>query len=130
MHQLIRLAAYLWPLPYTLFGFACGLLLAGRFQYLDGVFEIHSPAIASVLKRFPVAANAVTFGHAVLARDNEILRLTRQHERVHVRQYERWGIVFVPAYLLASAFLYLQGKDGYRDNPFEKQAYAVDATDS
>ena len=50
MHQLIRLAAYLWPLPYTLFGFACGLLLAGRFQYLDGVFEIHSPAIASVLK--------------------------------------------------------------------------------
>lgn len=127
MHQLIRLLACLWTLPYTLLGIACGLLLAGRFQCVDGVFEIHSPAIARCLSRFPVAARAITLGHAVLARDKETLRLTRSHERVHVRQYERWGIVFVPAYLLVSACLYLQGKNGYRDNPFEKQAYAADS---
>lgn len=126
MHQLIRLAAYLWPLPYTLLGIACGALLAGRFQIVDGVLEIYSPTIAKVLTRFPVAASAITLGHVVLAHDQEVLRKTRLHERVHVCQYERWGILFVPAYLLASSCLYLQGKDGYRDNPFEKQAYAED----
>ena len=127
VHRLIRLLAYLWALPYTLFGIACGLLLFGRFQVVEGVCEIHSPVIAGVLKRLPVPASAITLGHVVLARDHEMLGLTRAHERVHVRQYERWGIMFVPAYLLASAFLYLKGKDGYRDNPFEKEAYAIDA---
>ncbi len=127
VHRLIRLLAYLWALPYTLFGIACGLLLFGRFKVVDGVCEIHSPVIAGVLKRLPVPASAITLGHIVLARDHKMLGLTRAHERVHVRQYERWGIMFVPAYLLASAVLYLQGKDGYRDNPFEKEAYAIDA---
>ncbi len=129
VHRLIRLLACLWTLPYTLFGIACGLLLSGRFKVVDGVCEVHSPAIAGVLKRLPVPANAITLGHVVLARDHELLGLTRAHERVHVRQYERWGIMFVPAYLLASTVLYLQGKDGYRDNPFEKEAYVIDAED-
>ena len=108
MHRLIRLVAYLWALPYSLFGIASGLLLSGRFEIVEGVCEIHSPAIAGVLKRFPVPASAITLGHVVLARDHEMLGLTRAHERVHVRQYERWGIMFVPAYLLAPTVLFLQ----------------------
>jgi hypothetical protein len=49
----------------------------------------------------------------------------RTHELVHVRQYERWGPLFVPAYLASSAIIWLRGGDPYRDNPFEREAYAV-----
>lgn len=69
-------------------------------------------------------------GHVVLGWNREMLGFTRTHERVQVRQYERWGIMSVPAYLLASAVIYLQGKDAYRENPFEQKAYSVDDVDS
>ena len=48
---------------------------------------------------------------------------TIPHEMVHVRQYERWGPAFGPAYLLCSFWLWLRRKDAYRDNPFERQAF-------
>jgi hypothetical protein len=50
------------------------------------------------------------------------LAQTRAHERAHVRQYERWGIFFLPAYLLASAGAWLRGAAPYADNVFERQA--------
>ncbi len=126
MRTLLRLPAYLWPLPYTLIGIAIGLLFAGRFRRVDGVIEVHGPLIASVLNRLPVPAMALTLGHVVFGKTEAALEITRKHERVHVRQYERWGLVFVPAYLGSSALLYLRGRDGYRDNPFEVEAYMVD----
>ena len=39
------------------------------------------------------------------------------------RQFERWGPLMGPAYLGASAWMWLSGRDAYRDNPFEVQAY-------
>ncbi len=126
MRSVLRLLAYIWPLPYTLVGIGIGLILGGRFQRVEGVIEIHGPHIAAALRRFVVPALAMTFGHVVFGQTAAALDITRSHERVHVRQYERWGIVFVPAYLLASAFLYLRGRDGYRENPFEVEAYAKD----
>ena len=51
------------------------------------------------------------------------LERVRRHELVHVGQYERWGPAFVPVYLFHSLRLWLAGKDAYRDNPFEKEAY-------
>ena len=68
----------------------------------------------------------MTMGHVVFGQTDAALDITRRHEHVHVRQYERWGPLFVPAYLAASALLYLRGRDGYRENPFEIEAYAVD----
>jgi hypothetical protein len=53
-----------------------------------------------------------------------MLDFCRSHELVHVRQYERWGVLFIPAYLLCSLVLWLTGRDPYRDNPFEREAYA------
>lgn len=126
MRRFLRLAAYAWALPYTVTGIAIGLLLSGRFQKIDGVIEIHGPLIAAVLSRLYVPALAMTFGHVVFGQTAAALEITRAHERVHVRQYERWGIVFVPVYLLISALLYFRGQDGYRENPFEVEAYAVD----
>lgn len=77
----------------------------------------------------PVPAMAMTFGHVVFGANVVALDITRRHEHVHVRQYERWGLLFVPAYLGASVILFLRGRDGYRDNPFEIEAYAIDTPD-
>lgn len=61
----------------------------------------------------------------VLGRDPSCLERCRRHERVHVRQYARWGPFFLPAYLLSSFWQWLRGRDPYRDNAFERQAYAA-----
>lgn len=68
---------------------------------------------------------AITFGHVVLSVD-ELDEDTMRHELVHVRQYERWGPVFVPAYLAASAAARLRGGHHYLHNAFELQARADD----
>ena len=65
----------------------------------------------------------MTLGHVVLGRSAAALDLSQAHELVHVRQYERWGPLFIPAYLLCALVLHVRGKDGYRDNPFEREAY-------
>ncbi|MDO8964417.1 MAG: hypothetical protein Q7W30_08015 [Coriobacteriia bacterium] len=51
------------------------------------------------------------------------------HEHVHVRQYERWGPFFLPAYAISSLVQLARGGDPYRDNRFERQAYAESVTD-
>ena len=65
----------------------------------------------------------MTLGHVVLGRSAAALDVCREHEMVHVRQYERWGPVFIPAYLLCSLVLLMRGRDAYRENPFEREAY-------
>ncbi|TWT86341.1 hypothetical protein [Neorhodopirellula pilleata] len=117
---------YLWAGPNTIVAVAIGLLLGGRFETVNGVIEIEGSRIAAVLSRLPVPAAAMTVGHVVFGRDRGWLQVTRNHERVHVAQYAKWGPFFIPAYLFLSAWLYAQGKDGYRGNPFEIEAYAVD----
>jgi len=116
-------AAYIWASPNTCIGIALGLVLGGRFQIVDGVIEVHGPRIAKVLQRLWIPAAAITLGHTVLGQSAWWLHRTRRHERVHVRQYQRWGPFFIPAYLLASVALFAIGKDGYRSNPFEIEAF-------
>ncbi|QDT08994.1 hypothetical protein [Planctomycetes bacterium K23_9] len=126
---ILRCLAYVWASPYTIAGIAIGLILGGRFQRIDGVVEIFGPRIEKALGRMPMPAMAMTFGHVVFGVHAVALDVTRRHEAVHVKQYERWGPLFVPAYLAASAYLYARGRDGYRENPFEIEAYAVDTPD-
>ncbi len=122
---------FVWALPWTLFGL-CFLPFAapwtnGRVRWVAGVFELHGRGIDWCLRHLtllPGGAAAITFGNTVLGRDAEALESTRSHERVHVRQYGRWGLFFVPAYVIASAWLKLRGRDAYRENPFEVEAYA------
>jgi hypothetical protein len=97
-----------------------------RLRVVDGVLEAHGPTLAWLLANLvPVSGGvaALTLGHVVLARDAELLATTRAHERVHVRQYERWGPLFVPAYLVASVIAALRGGHFYFDNAFEVEAY-------
>lgn len=115
--------AYCWAGPNTCLGVAVGWMLGGRFCINSGVIEIHGPLVADVLKRLWLPAMAITLGHCVLGQTQAALDMTRIHERVHVRQYERWGPFFIPAYLLAWATLCCAGRDGYLENPFEVEAY-------
>jgi hypothetical protein len=63
----------------------------------------------------------------ILGVDRATLAAVRAHEQVHVRQYERWGVLFVPAYLASSAVQLLRGGRPYLDNRFEREARASDA---
>ena len=120
---------YLWALPTT----APGLLLAalaratgGAVRVVDGVVEAEGGAVGWMLRRVPVegGAGAMTLGHVVVGRDKRALETSRAHERVHVRQAERWGPLFFPAYAAASGWAWLRGGDAYLDNAFEREAYA------
>jgi hypothetical protein len=120
------LPAYLWAGPNTSLGIALGWMLSGSFHIERGVIEIHGPHVAEALGRLWLPAMAITLGHCVLGQTKTALEVTRQHERVHVHQYERWGLFFIPAYLAAWAVLCCLGRDGYRENPFEVQAYQAE----
>ena len=69
----------------------------------------------------------MTLGHVVLGCDAVGLESTRVHERVHVEQYERWGLLLLPAYMAASVAAYIRGGDYYFDNRFEREARDVEA---
>jgi hypothetical protein len=125
-----RAFAYAWALPTT----AVGLLFlplalvsrTGGAKVVDGVLELHGGPVDFFLRHCTLlkgGASAMTLGHVVLGRDAALLELTRGHERVHVRQCERWGPFFIPAYLIASVLVMLRGGRPYEDNPFEREAY-------
>jgi hypothetical protein len=44
------------------------------------------------------------------------------HELAHVRQWQRYGMRFIPRYVRASSRASRAGGDRYRDNAFEKEA--------
>jgi hypothetical protein len=122
------LAVRIWASPATLLGllFALPAILGrARVKRVNGVLEVCGGPAAVFLARcvpLPGGASAMTLGHVVLGRDEACLERTRPHERVHVRQYERWGPFFIPVYLGISAFLVLFGRDSYAENPFEREA--------
>jgi hypothetical protein len=123
-----RALAYTWASPTTVVGLLLvGLALAtgARASVVDGVIEAHGGRLAQFLRRgVPLrgGASAMTLGHVVVGRDAQALRRTRAHERAHVRQVERWGVMFIPAYLAASLAAAWRGGHYYRDNRFERHA--------
>jgi hypothetical protein len=128
MQSLRVFLAILWASPWTAFGLVVGLVglvVGGRVQRTGRVIEFYGDGAALFLKTFPLVsgASAVTFGHTVLARDRPALEASRRHELVHVGQYERWGPLFVPAYLGCWLFLWVRRKSPYYDNPFEREAF-------
>jgi hypothetical protein len=99
--------------------------LGARWRWADGALEVAGGYAGRWLARRRVPFAALTLGHVVLAVDAQSLAALRTHEREHVRQYERWGALFGPAYLLSSLWQGLRGADPHRANHFERQAYAV-----
>ena len=130
--RLARVVVYLWASPTTVVGLcaAAGALLSGGSAgVVEGVLEVHGGLVKFFLTRCtPIrgGASAMTLGHVVIARDAYLLDATRAHERVHVRQCERWGPLFIPAYFVASLIALLRRQRPYMDNWFEREAYGHD----
>lgn len=123
-----RFLLYLWPLPVSVLGAALALvarLSGGDWRRVDGVLEAAGGWPARVLGfgfPFSGAVAAITLGHVVLGASVRDLDATRAHERVHVRQFERWGVLMLVLYPLAGLWAGLRGGDPYRDNCFEREA--------
>lgn len=125
-----RALRYLWAAPYTLLGLVLGAfasLFGATARAHFGVIEVFGGGVGRALAHLPepLRFSAMTLGHVILAVDRSALVQLRAHERVHVRQYERWGPLFVPAYCLSSLLQLLRGRNPYRENHFERQAYAA-----
>ena len=128
--ELLQLLIILWTLPNTLLGVTAGVVgicFGGKCQRVRGCLEFYDGLVGWLLRRGPLSNGimAMTLGHSILGQTRAALDIARDHEHVHVRQYERWGPFFLPAYLGCSCALWLMRKDAYRDNPFEIEAYAI-----
>lgn len=129
---MLRILLYLWPLPVTVLGMlVAGIARSsgGHWQRVDGVLESAGGWPAWVLRRgFPFSGSvaAMTLGHVVVGVSAATLIATRAHERVHVRQFERWGVLFLVLYPLAGLLAGLKGGNPYRDNVFEREARAAE----
>lgn len=121
---------YLWVLPTSCVGLAFLPFVrftGGGYQIVDGVLELYGGIVERFLRNGTLlegGASAMTLGHVVLGRDRDALDWSRRHERVHVRQCERWGPLFLAAYGGASLIAMAKGQHAYRDNAFEREAYA------
>ncbi len=123
LRRMKRSLAYAWAAPTTCVGLTAGALTlatGGRVQYRLGTLEFHGGFSTWLATRNGFAA--MTLGHAIIGRDADSLDYCREHEQAHVRQVERWGVAFIPAYLLASLWAWKQGKHYYFDNWFERDA--------
>lgn len=129
MSALARLLMLVWVSPNSMVGLLIGmtgLATGGRAQIRRGCLEFSGGLVCWILKRLPPGGVlAMTLGHIIIGQTESGLSVARDHEHVHVRQYERWGPFFVPAYLSCSFFLWLQNRDCYRENPFEIEAYSI-----
>jgi hypothetical protein len=121
----VRWLGYLWAFPVT----AVGLMLAGsaaatggRVRLRAGVVEAHGGLVRRLLvgNRFWTGGAAMTLGHVILARDEACLDRSRPHELGHVRQFERWGPLLLPAYWAVAVWLKCRGYNPYLDHPFEQ----------
>ncbi len=125
---LFRGLGYVWAAPNSGLGMLVGLvgvLSGGNAQVHRGCIEFHGGFVNWTLDRLAGGVVAMTLGHTILGQTEAALAVVRDHEQVHVRQYERWGPVFIPAYVACSVYLWCRGRDLYRDNPFEVEAYAL-----
>lgn len=132
--KVFRIFAVIWASPYTCLGLVIGLLgllTGGSVQISGRAIEFYGGGVKWLLQRFPDGQFmlAMTLGHTILGQTAAALDISREHELVHVRQFERWGPFMGPAYLGCSLVLWLKRGKPYRDNPFEREAYGRELDD-
>ena len=121
-------AAIVWASPATVLG----LLVAAAALASGGGVRRRAARAGSLGRRRGLAAGSCTAGARRGRHDAGACRAgrrssganhSREHELVHVAQYERWGPFFIPAYFLCAAAQRLAGRHPYWDNPFEREAF-------
>jgi len=125
----LTLLGIVWALPITLFGMLLSvpvLAMRGHLTIVAGP----TPAVVvsgrladRMLARHPFGAMwAMAIGHVVIVTQHGLTPQILSHELAHVRQAACWGIFFPIAYLLASGWAVVRGKDAYWHNVFEVAA--------
>jgi len=106
---------FIWTLPNTVIGLLLGLLTFQRPRVTGGalVFDRVPRGPTWVLSR--MNRTAMTVGYVILG-SRPVEGTLLAHERHHIRQYRRWGPLFIPAYLLLAVPF------GYERHPFELAA--------
>lgn len=109
---------YVWAAPNTLIGLLGAATVRARPRTWRGVLLLEEArgGLARFLSWRGFAA--ITLGHVIIVNRRASDHLLA-HELTHVRQHERWGPAFYPAYLLVSL-------RGYKRNPFELAAKRVE----
>jgi hypothetical protein len=130
--RLLHLARMAWAMPCSVVGLllaAAALLLGGSARRVGHTIEVglarrqqQAPRCAA---RLPFLA--ITFGHVIIGQSHEALATLRAHEGEHVRQYEQLGLLFFVAYPASSLIAWLRGRCPYRDNRFEREAFAAES---
>jgi hypothetical protein len=124
----ILLMKVLWASPWSFWGLSVGTLgmvTGARVRRSGRILEFWGGLLPLFLKYFPFVAGSpvATFGHVVVGRTDRHLDACRAHQLIHVQQYERWGLLFVPVYIGCSGYMWCCGKRPYYDNPFEREAF-------
>ena len=114
---MFRLLRSVWAAPGSLLGLVLSPLF-NRRVLRDGILVCEG---ASWPRRLGWRYRAITLGQVVLCVDTVDDGLLA-HERAHVRQWERWGLLFLVAYPVASLSALVMGRHPYRDNRFEVEA--------
>ena len=130
VNWIFRVFRYTWAFPYSFVGLLLllvALLFGATVRIVDGTFEVAGRRLGAWMSRLPrsLQLSAITFGHVILGLDHALLDSLRSHEQVHVRQYERWGILFIPLYLGSSLLQFFRGRHPYFENRFEREAYTL-----
>jgi len=123
----VKVIRYLWAGPCTLLGLLIALvalLFGATVRSGDGTLEVAGGRLGQWISHLPgyFQFYAITLGHVIVGGDHASLSAHRAHERIHVRQYERWGILFVPLYCASSLLQFFRGHDPYLENRFEREA--------
>lgn len=118
-----------WALPLTLLGVLLALPILARRGQLCVVHApipallVSGPLADFLLERHPFGAMcAMAVGHVVIADRQGLTPQILTHELAHVRQAAQWGFVFPLAYLAASGWAAIRGRDAYWHNIFEVAA--------
>jgi hypothetical protein len=127
--RLSRIAKLLWVAPCSIVGLIVAVPVVcagGSVRRIGHTLEF---ALVPTRREVPPALQrlrfaAITLGHVIVGQSHEVLADLRAHERVHVAQYEALGVLFFVAYAGSSLIAWCRGGCPYRDNVFERQAFA------
>ena len=126
--SLLQVIKYVWVFPVTFLGLCIAGLTAitgGSVRCVSGAIEANGGFAEWVIRRIlRTKVSCMTVGHVIIGLHPDGLALARAHEHVHIEQYEKWGVFFIPLYIGSSLLAWSQGKHRYRDNVFEREAYS------
>ncbi|MGH2752486.1 MAG: hypothetical protein ACRDK3_16695 [Actinomycetota bacterium] len=113
-----------WKVAWASPGSIVGFVVAPFFRHRRVVRGVLLCEVAGWPRKLGFRHRAMTLGHVVLC-VNDIDEGILEHEFAHVAQWERWGLAFLPAYLVATVVAVVRGKHFYKDNYFEVQARRI-----